>query len=153
MAKRFLLFILLNFGALAIGSLFTSDGVASDWYQELNKAPWTPPGWAFGAAWSTIMLCFSAYLAFLWPVLKNKRLFLIVYGLQWLFNVSWNPVFFHLQEVALGLVLINVLTVVVGLFLFAYLKVLRWKSILILPYFLWLIVATSLNAYIYLYNG
>ncbi|NBN98947.1 MAG: hypothetical protein EBV19_06865 [Flavobacteriia bacterium] len=44
-----LLFLFLNFGALAIGGSFTADGVASDWNQNLNKAPWTPPGWVFGA--------------------------------------------------------------------------------------------------------
>ena len=57
MIKRLFVFLLINFGALALGGLFTSDGVISDWYEQLNKAPWTPPGWVFGAAWTTIMVC------------------------------------------------------------------------------------------------
>lgn len=43
MIKRIILFLVLNFAALAIGGLFTGDGVPSEWYQNLNKAPWTPP--------------------------------------------------------------------------------------------------------------
>jgi len=39
MAIRIIIFLLINFGALALGGLFTGKGVPSDWYQELNKAP------------------------------------------------------------------------------------------------------------------
>ena len=74
-----LFFIILNFGALAIGGSFTADGVASDWYQNLSKAPWTPPGWVFGAAWTFLMMCYSIYLAFAHEQFQNKRLFWAVY--------------------------------------------------------------------------
>lgn len=40
-----IIFLILNFAALAIGGLSTSSGVTSEWYNALNKAPWTPPGW------------------------------------------------------------------------------------------------------------
>jgi len=62
MYKHVILFLVLNFGALAVASLFTGNGVASNWYQHLNKAPWTPPGWMFGLAWTTIMICFALYI-------------------------------------------------------------------------------------------
>lgn len=58
---RFVVFLAINFGALAIGGLFTGKGIPSDWYQNLDKAPWTPPGWIFKAAWTTIMIFFSVY--------------------------------------------------------------------------------------------
>ena len=65
MILRILLFLIINFGGLFIGGLFTGEGVPSDWYQNLNKAPWNPPGWVFGAAWTTVMICFSVYMAIL----------------------------------------------------------------------------------------
>ena len=34
---RFVLFLIVNFGALALGGLFTGSGVASDWYQNMDK--------------------------------------------------------------------------------------------------------------------
>jgi tryptophan-rich sensory protein len=152
MIIRLVLFLLINFGALAIGGMFTGKGVPSDWYMELNKAPWTPPGWMFGAAWTTIMICFSIYLAYLWPQVENKKILLGLFTIQWILNVSWNPIFFHYQNVLAALFVIAILTVIVGLIMFMYNPNLRLKTILILPYFIWLLIATSLNAYIFLKN-
>jgi len=59
------LFLLINFSALGIGTWLMNSGPTSNWYLTLNKAPWTPPGWVFGVAWTTIMVCFSIYLSYL----------------------------------------------------------------------------------------
>lgn len=61
-----LAFLSLNFLALGLGGLFTADGVSSEWYQTLNKAPWTPPGWVFGAAWTFLMCCFTVFMTMRW---------------------------------------------------------------------------------------
>lgn len=152
MIYRLILFLLINFAALAIGGFFTGSGVPSDWYTNLAKAPWTPPGWVFGAAWTTIMICFSVYMAYLWPLAENKALLIGLYSLQWVLNVSWNPTFFYLHQVLAGLIVISLLTALVGHFLFGYWSDLKAKSLLILPYFVWLLIATSLNGYIFLKN-
>ena len=44
---RLLFFLLLNFGGLALGSFLMGEGPTGMWYSNLNKAPWTPPGWVF----------------------------------------------------------------------------------------------------------
>jgi benzodiazapine receptor len=152
MTKRTLLFLLLNFVALGIGGLFTGSGVSSDWYQNLNQAPWTPPGWVFGAAWTFIMICFAVYMAFLWDKFTNKSTLIALFSLQWILNVSWNPIFFKFQLVSTGLITISLLTILVGYFFFGNLKNLKAKSLLIAPYLIWLIIATSLNGYIYFNN-
>ena len=152
MAIRIIVFLALNFCALALGGLATGSGVVSEWYLNLEKAPWTPPGWAFGAAWTLIMACFSFYMAILWQKFKSKKILLILYAFQWLLNVSWNPIFFHYQNTMLGLLIIILLTGLIGYFTISYWVKLRYTSVLILPYFLWLIVATSLNGYIVNYN-
>jgi len=72
MILRLIIFLVLNLGALALGGLFTNKGVPSDWYIGLIKAPWTPPGWVFGVAWTTIMICFAVYMAYLWPSSTDK---------------------------------------------------------------------------------
>ena len=143
---------MLNFGALAIGGLFTSKGVPSDWYMELNKAPWTPPGWVFGFAWTTIMLCFSVYMAYLWPVVENNKILVGLYALQWILNVAWNPVFFYLHKITAGLVIIALLTMLVAFMLWSFWPYLKVKSVLLLPYLVWLLIATSLNGYIFIKN-
>ena len=152
MILRIILFLVLNFGALYIGSLFTNMGVASEWYSELSKAPWTPPGWVFGAAWTTIMICFSIYMAILWPKAGNRLMLIGLFAVQWILNVSWNPTFFEYWDVFSALCIITVLTLLVGYFLYRYWPKLKWTSALLFPYFIWLLIATSLNAYILLNN-
>lgn len=152
MLIRIVIFLVLNFGALAIGAYFTNPGVTSDWYQNMNQAPWTPPGWVFGTAWTTIMICFSIYLAFLWVKVEDKKFLIYLYVAQLILNMAWNPVFFHLRQIGLGLVVISALAVLVLFFMFNYWKTLKEKSILLLPYATWIIIATSLNAYIWTMN-
>ena len=149
--KYTIVFLVINFGALAIGTLLMNNGPQSDWYINLNQAPWTPPGWVFGFAWTTIMLCFSIYMGNLY-LLESTTKVKILFTVQFMLNVSWNLVFFNMHLVALGLIVILALTFVVSILMFTYRKLMPLKSFLILPYFLWLLVATSLNAYILLYN-
>lgn len=152
MVFRLIVFLALNFAALALGGLFTSKGVPSDWYIDLYKAPWTPPGWVFGAAWTTIMICFAVYMAYLWPVYEHKNLLIGLYVIQLILNIGWNPTFFYYHQVLGGLLLISTLTALVGFMLFFYWPELKLKSLLIVPYFIWLLIATSLNGYIWLKN-
>ncbi len=150
--KRIVLFLLLNFTALAIGGFFTGKGVPSEWYAHLNKAPWTPPGWVFGVAWTFIMFCFAFYMAYLWKASNKKGLISALYAIQLLLNISWNPIFFQFQNILFGLIVITSLTLLIGFLLFHFHSSLKIKSVLILPYFIWLLIATSLNAYILFYN-
>lgn len=152
MIYRLIIFLILNFGALALGGYFTGAGVTSDWYFTLDKAPWTPPGWVFGSAWTTIMICFSFYMAYLLPSVESKKFLLSLYVLQWILNVSWNPVFFYFHQIGLGLVFIVALTVLVGYFLFRFLPLIRVWSLWLMPYFVWLMIASSLNVYLFFYN-
>ncbi|MGK0254253.1 MAG: benzodiazapine receptor [Mariniflexile sp.] len=149
--KSIIYFLIINFSALGVGSWLMNNGPRTEWYTSLNQAPWTPAGWVFGVAWTTIMLCFSIYMAYLYlktPTYKVKILFLI----QFVLNVIWNYVFFNQHLVTIGLIIIMGLTIVVGSFLFSFKNELKTKTLLIVPYFIWLCIATSLNAYI-LFNN
>ena len=149
--KLIIIFLVLNFGGLFIGNILMDNGPQTDWYLNLNQAPWTPPGWAFGAAWTTIMICFSVYMANLVQKEGFKNI-AVVFGIQFVLNVIWGYLFFNLHLVGIALIAIALLTLVVFYFLYQYFSVLKLKSLLILPYFLWLLVATSLNLYIILKN-
>ena len=149
--KISIFFLVLNFSALVIGSWLMDNGPMTNWYISLNQAPWTPPGWVFGVAWTTIMICFSLYMAYLYIEISNSSLVLL-YLTQLSLNISWNYIFFNQHAIGYGLMCIIALTTIVTLFLINYRKLLQFKSLLIVPYFLWLLIATSLNAYIYFYN-
>jgi len=149
---RITIFFLLNFGALAIGGLFTGSGVSSSWYEGLDKAPWTPPGWVFGAAWTTIMISYSFYMAILYRRIESRAPMIRLFALQWLLNVSWNPLFFYLKNPYFALINIVLLTGVVITFFIRYYRASGAAGALIVPYGVWLLLATSLNLYIVIYN-
>ncbi len=152
MTIRFLIFLALNFGALAIGGFFTGDGVPSDWYQELDKAPWTPPGWVFGFAWSLIMVCLSIFMTKAYKAVRHGKILLSLYALQLILNIVWNPIFFYYHDVVLGLMVIVALTILVMYMYIRYREKLKPWSYLLLPYVIWLCIASSLNAYILFEN-
>jgi translocator protein len=147
-----LLFIVLNFGGLALGNMFMGDAVNGKWYINLNKAPWTPPGWVFGVAWTTIMICFSIYLSYLFSI-RNSRYVLAIYCLAFILNVSWNYFFFnqHFTSVAL-FVLIFLLLVIIYFFISFGDEELSKMKYLLVPYIIWLCIAISLNGYVVLKN-
>jgi tryptophan-rich sensory protein len=148
MLIRLIIFLAVNFLALYLGQIFTDAGVSSQWYADLNKAPWTPPGWVFGFSWVTIMICFSIFMAFAWDVVKNINKLLMLFIVQFFLNVGWNPVFFYYNNTQVALAIIITLTIFVAYFFFNYRRELESKSFLMLPYLIWLIIATSLNAYV-----
>ncbi len=149
--KYLILFLIINFGGLALGSWLMNNGPNSDWYLNLDKAPWTPPGWVFGAAWTTIMVCFSVYLVFLFIKNFSKKK-LILFIIQVLLNVSWNYIFFNQRLVLFALVTITLLTSVIFYLFVTYYKEQKRFSFLLLPYMVWLCIATSLNLYILIHN-
>lgn len=147
-----ILFVILNFGALGIGTYFMDNGPNDSWYLTLNKAPWTPPGWVFGAAWFSIMLCFSFFMMHFYDLFKSSKPFLILFVIQWFLNISWNLFFFNLQEIFVGLVVLLLLIIILFRILRISLRKGSYQSFLIAPYILWMMVAISLNAYIYINN-
>ena len=147
----FLGFLGLNFLALAIGVFLMNSGPTSSWYLDLKKAPWTPPGWVFGAAWSSIMLCFSVYMTKLVGQKSSKKVFSL-FAIQWVLNIFWNYLFFNQHFVRIAFIELLLLTFVIAYFLVEFSKSLRYHSFFVIPYFLWLLIASSLNGYILLNN-
>ena len=155
---RLIIFFLLNFGALAVGGFLMGDAVIGDWYNNLNKAPWTPPGWVFGAAWTTVMITFSFFMAgFTGGKVQGQGPFLlspmmILFSLQWILNVSWNYIFFNRQLVLAGFADILLLFAVVVAMTYIGIRKGGAIGFWMIPYAGWLVIAASLNGYILMYN-
>jgi translocator protein len=142
-------FLVLNFGALFVGALLMGNPSTNEWYNSLDKAPWTPPGWVFGFSWTIIMLLFSIFMAEILLISKSKKLIIGLFALQWILNVSWNPTFFVHHQVLLAGCMIVLLTLVVFAFLILGFKSKKkYLAFLVLPYFIWLLIASSLNWYV-----
>ncbi|QVY67297.1 TspO/MBR family protein [Polaribacter sp. Q13] len=149
--KLTLLFLVINFGGLAIGRWLMNNGPLTDWYTNLNQAPWTPPGIVFGIAWTLIMICFSIYLGKLFTTNYNSKI-RSVFIIQFILNVSWNYIFFNQHLVLIGFITIVLLTSTLFYFFFKLSNKTKYYQYLLLPYIIWLCIATSLNLYILIHN-
>jgi tryptophan-rich sensory protein len=147
--KQLILFLLINFGGLALGSFLMGNPADNEWYQTLDKAPWTPPGWVFGAAWFSIMLFYSIFMQQLLKTKSdNSKSIKWLFGLSVFFNVCWNPIFFVHHYVVIGLVfLIALFILLIQLFRIS-LQHQSKIALLLLPYLIWMLIAISLNAYV-----
>jgi len=151
---RLVLFLIINFGALGIGGLLIGNPAEDVWYQTAKIAPWTPPGWVFGAAWFSIMFCFSFFMYYTTINLSTnfKTNYYLLYSLQFVLNVIWNPFFFRWHLAGFALLIIILLTILVLWFTYYGFKNYRLKALFVLPYAIWLLIATSLNMYIVIMN-
>ena len=123
------------------------EGPTGNWYTNLNKAPWTPPGWVFGASLTLIMVCLSIFMNKAVQIDSLRTSILWIYAVQLVLNILWNPLFFNLHWTGFALIEIITLVFVIGFMALKakpYLHQLTW---LLAPYVVWLCIAITLNAY------
>ena len=134
----------------AFGGVATSRGVG-DWYDSLDRAPWNPPAWLFGPAW-TILYVLMAVAA--WLVAREGlgdspvRVALTLYLVQLALNLGWSIVFFGLRRPGLALVVIGALVVAIAATAIAFHGIAPTAAWLLVPYLAWVAFAASLNAWI-----
>lgn len=144
--------VLICFGVGCTAAYFQADSI-SNWYPALEKPALTPPDSVFPVAWSVIYLCMGISAGLLWNARSYKRLILLwLFALQLLLNFTWSIYFFYFQSPLLGFVNILLLDVVVVYYMVESYGVRRWAAWLFLPYVLWILFATYLNGYVWVYN-
>ncbi|GAU94641.1 hypothetical protein RvY_06375 [Ramazzottius varieornatus] len=140
-----------NLGGMIIA--FTTMKEVETWYETLNKPWWTPPPVTFPIVWTFVYT--SMGLAS-WLIFRSegatRLLALILYCIQLILNFMWSPLFFNGHLITGALVDISLLWIVVALCIFAFLPLNKLASALMVPYLIWLSIATSLNFWIWKYN-
>lgn len=142
------LFLLIAAAVAAFGTLVTV-GQVDGWYAHERHVTWTPPNWAFGVVWSVLysLIAVSGWL--LWR--RRARASLALYVAQLAVNAVWTPMFFGGYPV-IGT---PALWISVGVILLLDLLVLatiaaawtssRLAALLLLPYLVWILYASTLN--------
>ena len=126
------------------GLTFLFTDTKSQWYVNLNKPIFQPPGWVFGAVWGTVYTLFAVSLTFAQLKDVPKKNY-ILYALQAAFNVLWCLFFFTLHMPYTGIAIIILYLVVTYLAIrnvYSYSKI---ASVILIPQAIWLILATVLN--------
>lgn len=127
------------------------SGYGNPWFDALAKPWFMPPGWVFPVVWTTLYILMGLALAML--LAAGARAAVLLFALQFLLNLAWSPLFFAAHHIAgaLGLIVALDLSVAATILL-------AWRSrpvaaALLLPYALWLGLATALNLAILRLNG
>lgn len=133
-----------------LGSIFVNLGM--DWFDSLTKPSEWVPNFVIPIIWTIIYLLFAIVFIFLYKkeVVNTK---IIVLGiLNAVFNVLWCLVFFTLNQLLLGEIVI-IINVVLGALLVAELtKTQLWYTFLLWVYPIWLSIATLLNTAVCILN-
>ncbi|MDV7144264.1 TspO/MBR family protein [Tropicimonas sp. TH_r6] len=136
----FLVFLATCVAAGSTGALFAPG----TWYRDLRKPAWTPPGWVFSVAWTSLYLLMS-WAAARVAVVEGSGLALALWALQIALNTLWTPVFFGLHQMRTGLVVISLLWVSAAAAMLAFFQVDTLAGALLIPYVGWVSIALCLN--------
>jgi len=137
-----------------VGSIFTRAAIPA-WYAQLQKPWFTPPNWLFAPMWISLYLLMAVAAYLVWQkgfAVHGVRPALAIFLLQLLLNALWSPVFFGLRSPLAGAVIIILLWLAIVATIFAFAKVSPPAAWLLLPYILWVSLATALNISIAILN-
>lgn len=149
-----LLFILAMFLVELLGNLQTKTTLHT-WYTQLNKPWWTPPNWIFGPVWTLLYLLMAVAVWLIWraPTEQSKIGAYALFWLQLFCNFIWSGLFFTLQNPGLALIDIVALVALLTGTIVAFYRIRPSAAYLLIPYWLWVVFATALNAAIWRLNS
>ena len=130
-------------------------GPNSDWYSQLNRAPFSPPDWLFGPAWTVLYAMMAAaviIIALKGVATPGVKPALVAFGIQFVLNMAWTPAFFGLQNPALAMGIIVALWIAIAACIALFYPISRLAAGLMIPYILWVSFASALNWYIVTHN-
>ena len=137
----------------AFGSVVSALAIEG-WYVDTPKPLWNPPNAVFGPVWTVLYVLMSVAAWLIWrqPESGLRTSALRVYGLQLAVNAIWSPVFFGLGAligapgvwIALGVIVVLDFLILATIIRFN--DVNRMAAALLIPYWLWALFATTLNA-------
>jgi len=153
-AIKLIVSILASFAAAGIGSLFTFKAIPN-WYAGLRKPPYTPPNWAFGPVWTTLYILMAISVFLVWQkglAIDGALLAFILFWIQLVFNALWSIIFFGMKSKGGGVITIVVLWLLILATVITSLRVSGWAGALLIPYILWVSIASYLNIGVWVLN-
>lgn len=133
------------FGACAAAATTGAMFQPGDWYDGLDKPPWTPPDWVFPVTWTVLYLAMSVAGARV-AGSPDAGMAMAFWALQIALNTLWTPIFFGLRRMRFALFVILGLWIAVAGALISHWQIDWIAGLLFAPYLLWVTIAAALNA-------
>lgn len=127
------------------------SNIDKSWYNNLAKSKLTPPDFVFPIVWTILyMMIIASFIVYL---LGNKtNIGFIFFGIQMVLNLIWSPVFFRMKNIKLSLMIIILMWAFILITIIVFYQTNPLSSYLLIPYFIWVSLATYLNIFIFIYN-
>jgi len=151
---RLVVSIVIVFLAGAVGTVYTLKEITG-WYAFLPKPSWTPPNWAFGPIWSILYILMGISLFLVWREglgKKNVQIGVLVFAVQLAINVIWSLVFFGTHNIFGGLVLVLILWISILINIIVFYRISKPAGLILIPYLIWVSIASYLNYSVFLLN-
>ncbi|MEL6541392.1 MAG: TspO/MBR family protein [Pseudomonadota bacterium] len=117
------------------------------WFQSLTKPSIFPPPAAFGIVWSILYVMIGVAVALVvsaWGA-YGRGLAVVLFVVHFVFNLAWTAVFFGMQNMQGGLMVLGGAVVTLLPVMWAFFRVRKIAAYLLIPYFAWVCFASALN--------
>ena len=151
--KTYAIAFALSYLTAGIGGGLTELG---PWYFALKHPDWKPPDPYFGVIWTAIFTLCAISGAMAWQASQTReqqKRILVLFGANAMLNILWSAIYFKLQRPDYAVfevvfLWLSIVALIVGLW-----RISRWASVLLLPYLVWVSIATALNLATVRLNG
>ena len=117
------------------------------WFQSLTKPAIFPPSAAFGIVWAILYVMIGFALALVvsaWGA-YGRGLAVALFAVHFVFNLAWTAVFFGMQNMQGGLIVLGCAVVTLLPVLWSFFRVRKIAAYMLVPYFAWVCFASALN--------
>jgi tryptophan-rich sensory protein len=152
-ARQALIWLLIVAVTMAVATL-AARFQPGEWYLQIAKPSWTPPGWLFGPVWTFLYLAMATAAWLIWRNVgwHRGRMALIAYAAQLALNGLWSWFFFGQRMIGAALIDIVLLWLAIIVTTGLFFRISRPAGWLFVPYLLWVSFATALNFEIWRLN-
>lgn len=133
-----------------LGSLFVNLGMS--WYIKLNTPTQWVPNIVIPIVWTIIYILFAIILCLLYKEVLLDKKAVVLSIINGLLNVLWCLVFFTLNQLLLGNILIVINAFFATYLLIELLKTRKWYVYFLTIYPIWIYIATTLNISLWILN-
>ncbi len=126
-----------------------------EWYSTLLKPSWAPPSFLFGPVWTVLYILIAVSFTTVFVKIAQgaiPKYVAIPFVLNIIFNLAFTPLQFGLRSnILAGIDILLVL----GTLLWALMAIypyIKWVSYINIPYFFWVLFATTLQMTIIVLN-
>jgi tryptophan-rich sensory protein len=130
-----------------LSSRISGAGPTNPWFAALAKPALYPPPATFGIVWTVLYVLLGAALALVASArgAQGRSLAVAIFGVQFLLNLTWSPMFFALHRMSVALGILGVMVVLTVLVVVLFRRVRPVAGVLVLPYLAWICFASVLN--------